>query len=293
MSAFARAPRRRVDRRDDRRVPLARSRLRSANWARSKRRNYLSSGLSGIARHRWQDLALDTVPGQPLTDRLRHEHLHSNQGDLSFDEGLKGTLVPRRFYGPHYQFRALSQQTLFCYDDGKGASLARIKHHAAFFLHIWATGCAPSINPAGSASGHSVCNALGIDLPVSAAHRARSPAAHGPDGMRPSATARNTTRSRQLVGSWTRMRAMCSKTRAPILITRYRLVKPGIGVARADAGGRLPSLSMMAAVPVAGAGWLRLARSFGDYWRDCLNPATRGQSESASFGCNFWRAASS
>src|ERR1700722_10069620 len=53
---------------------------------------------------------------------------------------------------------------------------------------------------------------------------AYGPAAHGPDGIRPSATARNNARSGQLVGSWTRMRAMCSITRAPILIRRSRIV---------------------------------------------------------------------
>jgi hypothetical protein len=42
--------------------------------------------------------------------------------------------------------------------------------------------------------------------------------------MRPSATVRNNAASGQLVGSWTRMRAMCSITRAPILIRRSRMV---------------------------------------------------------------------
>ena len=51
---------------------------------------------------------------------------------------------------------------------------------------------------------------------------ARRPVAHGPDRSRPSATARNNAPSGQLVGSWTRMRAMCSITRAPILIRRCR-----------------------------------------------------------------------
>src|SRR5207302_4952144 len=53
---------------------------------------------------------------------------------------------------------------------------------------------------------------------------AHCPAVHGPDGMRPSATVRNSALSGQLVGSWTRMRAMCSITRAPILIRRSRMV---------------------------------------------------------------------
>jgi len=35
---------------------------------------------------------------------------------------------------------------------------------------------------------------------------------------------RNTAASGQLVGSWTRMRAMCSITRAPILIRCSRIV---------------------------------------------------------------------
>jgi len=36
--------------------------------------------------------------------------------------------------------------------------------------------------------------------------------------------ARNNAPSGQLVGNWTRMRAMCSMTRAPILIRRSRIV---------------------------------------------------------------------
>jgi hypothetical protein len=41
------------------------------------------------------------------------------------------------------------------------------------------------------------------------------PAAHGPDGIRPSATARNKAASGQLVGSWMRMRAMCRRELLP------------------------------------------------------------------------------
>src|SRR5258707_15674172 len=47
---------------------------------------------------------------------------------------------------------------------------------------------------------------------------AQRPAAHPLDGARRSATARNSRPSGQLVGSWIRMRARCSITRAPILI---------------------------------------------------------------------------
>jgi hypothetical protein len=54
--------------------------------------------------------------------------------------------------------------------------------------------------------------------------RAHGPAAHGPEGIRRSATARNSARSGQLDGSFRRMRAMCSITRAPILIRRSRIV---------------------------------------------------------------------
>jgi hypothetical protein len=43
---------------------------------------------------------------------------------------------------------------------------------------------------------------------------AHDPAAHGPDRSRPSATARDNAPSGQLVGSWTRMRAIRSITRA-------------------------------------------------------------------------------
>ena len=66
---------------------------------------------------------------------------------------------------------------------------------------------------------------VGVDLPrrrhVGAA---RGPAAHGPDGIRPSATSRDNAPSGQLVGSWMRMRAMCTITRAPILMRRCRIV---------------------------------------------------------------------
>ena len=52
----------------------------------------------------------------------------------------------------------------------------------------------------------------------------QGPAAYGPDGMKPSATQRNSAASGQLVGSWTRIRARCSITRAPILTRRSLMV---------------------------------------------------------------------
>src|SRR5579872_3380092 len=63
-----------------------------------------------------------------------------------------------------------------------------------------------------------------VDLPSLAARRARRPAAHGADGMMPSATMRNSAPCGQLVGNWMRMRAACSMMRAPILIRRSRMV---------------------------------------------------------------------
>src|SRR5579859_4612818 len=63
-----------------------------------------------------------------------------------------------------------------------------------------------------------------VDLPLLAAHGAQCPAAHGADGMMPSATMRNSAPSGQLVGNWMRMRASCSMMRAPILIRRSRMV---------------------------------------------------------------------
>ena len=79
---------------------------------------------------------------------------------------------------------------------------------------------------------------------------ARSPAAHGPDGMRPSATVRNSAPSGQLVGSWTRMRAMCSITRAPILIRRSRMVANSHLASGLACGiaARTPCISQNAAV---------------------------------------------
>src|ERR1700719_62992 len=92
------------------------------------------------------------------------------------------------------------------------------------FLACWAGARTPSIRPSGSVCVNSLCNALGIDLPRRRLVGARSPVAQGPDGIRPSATARNSAPSGQLVGNWTRMRAICSITRAPILISRSRSV---------------------------------------------------------------------
>src|SRR5215510_6618797 len=46
----------------------------------------------------------------------------------------------------------------------------------------------------------------------------------GAADAKPAASWANAVRSGQLVGRWTRMRAVCSMTRAPILINRWRSV---------------------------------------------------------------------
>src|SRR5271168_2871421 len=89
-----------------------------------------------------------------------------------------------------------------------------------------------------------------VDLPRWRLIGAHGPAAHGPDRMRPRATVRNNVPSGQLVGSWTRMRAMCSITRAPILIRRSRIVtnsQRASGLVRGIAA-RTPCISQNAAV---------------------------------------------
>jgi hypothetical protein len=73
---------------------------------------------------------------------------------------------------------------------------------------------APPFSPAESMWHNSQYNAFMVDLPCSAAGRARSCAAYRPDGMGRSATTPNNALSGQLVGSW--MRAMCSITRADL-----------------------------------------------------------------------------
>ena len=65
---------------------------------------------------------------------------------------------------------------------------------------------------------------VGIDLPLLAPGRAHGPAVPGQDGIRPSAMSRNNAPSVQLVGSWMRMRAVCSIMRAPILMSRCRIL---------------------------------------------------------------------
>jgi hypothetical protein len=69
------------------------------------------------------------------------------------------------------------------------------------FLACRAGARTPSIRPSGSVCVNSLCNALGIDLPRRRRIGAHSPAAQGPDGIRPSATVRNSAPSGQLVGS--------------------------------------------------------------------------------------------
>src|SRR6201982_4263915 len=104
-----------------------------------------------------------------------------------------------------------------------GRTLAGIIHPAALFC------TSGELTRADVPSGwigvrQLVMNAFGVDLPCRRFVGAHSPAAYGPDGMRPRARQRNSAASGQLVGSWTRIRAMCSITRAPILIRRCRMV---------------------------------------------------------------------
>src|SRR5580692_10738445 len=122
-------------------------------------------------------------------------------------------------------------------------------HHAGAFLHVVPTvarlrsvrldRCEATLD----ATRLRFCLPLGGSL-------GHGPAAHGPDGMRPSATARNNARSGQLVGSWTRMRAMCSITRAPILIRRSRIVANSALASGSVLGiaARTPCISQNAAV---------------------------------------------
>jgi hypothetical protein len=79
--------------------------------------------------------------------------------------------------------------------------------------------------------------------------------------MRPSATARNNARSGQLVGSWMRMRAMCSITRAPILIRRSRSVANSQRASGFVCGiaERTQCISQNAAVWSASRTWLAVA----------------------------------
>src|ERR1700758_5055311 len=103
------------------------------------------------------------------------------------------------------------------------SALTGIMHHAALFC------TSGELTRADVPSGwigvrQLVMNAFGVDLPCRRLGGAHSPAAYGPDGMRPRATYRNSAASGQLVGSCTRIRARCSITRAPILIRRSRMV---------------------------------------------------------------------
>ena len=80
---------------------------------------------------------------------------------------------------------------------------------------------------------------VGVDLPRSAARRGTRPRGSWAGSVRPIATVRNNAPSGQLVGSWTRMRAICSITRAPILIRRSRIVAnsaPASGLVARDRG---------------------------------------------------------
>src|SRR4051794_14442719 len=77
------------------------------------------------------------------------------------------------------------------------------------FLYV-CRGRALAIRPGGSVLGHSLYDALGLICPGWRLVGAHGPAVQGPDRMRPSATVRNSVASGQLVGSWTRMRAMYS-----------------------------------------------------------------------------------
>jgi hypothetical protein len=105
-----------------------------------------------------------------------------------------------------------------------GIYLAAIMHHEGRFCVL--VGGARVGDPSGwiGVRQLAVQRRLGLICLLRRPVGARGPAAHGPDGISPSATARKSVPSRQLVGSCTRMRAMCSITRAPILMRRSRIV---------------------------------------------------------------------
>src|SRR5262245_18665236 len=72
--------------------------------------------------------------------------------------------------------------------------------------------------------GDSWSNALGVGLPLRRLVGHQGPGAQGGAAISSRATPRKRTRLGQLAGRWMRMRAMCSMTRAPILIKRSRMV---------------------------------------------------------------------
>src|SRR4029077_12636538 len=112
------------------------------------------------------------------------------------------------------------------------------------------SGQAAAIRLSGSVYYHSLCNALGIDVPWSAVGRAHGATAHGPHGMKESASLRSSDRAGQLEGRCMRMRAVLSITRAPTLIRRSRIVATSALASELVWGiaARTPCISQTAAV---------------------------------------------
>ena len=118
----------------------------------------------------------------------------------------------------------------------KGA-LARIMHHAGRFLHVWRAGATG--DPSSWIGVRQLAvQRVGIDLPLSAARRGTQPRGSWAGRHEAERDGSEQRSSGQLVGSWTRMRAMCSITRAPILIRRSRIVANSHWRAGSSAGSR-------------------------------------------------------
>src|SRR4030088_1906754 len=140
-------------------------------------------------------------------------------------------------------------------------TLARIMHHAErFHTFDWRPAQRRSVQ-LDRCEATRLATRMGLICLRRRLVGARGPAAHGPDFSRPSAQVRNNAPSGQLVGSWTRMRAVCSIPRAPILIRRSRMV-PNSPLASGFALGiaaRTPCISQNAAVWSTGRPWLAVA----------------------------------
>src|SRR5271154_2025641 len=102
---------------------------------------------------------------------------------------------------------------------------------------------------------------LGLICPDGRRQGHMAPAAHGPHGMRESATVRNNARSGQLEGRCMRMRAACSITRAPILIRRCLIVVNSALASGLVCGiaARTPCINQNAAVWRTRRTWLAVA----------------------------------
>src|SRR3979411_3357197 len=133
---------------------------------------------------------------------------------------------------------------------GHLGQLARIMHHAErFHTFDWRPAQRRSV-PLDRGEATRLATRMGLICLRRRLVGARGPAAHGPDRSRPSATVRNNAPSGQLVGSWLWIRALCSTTRAPILIRPSRMVANAplasgfaLGIA-----ARTPCISQNAAV---------------------------------------------